>query len=121
MGGDVITKSSQAYVVRGIGLINDLEELRNIVVKNINGTPILVRNLADVRESCLPRLGQVGRMDEDDVVEGIVVMRKGENPGEVISGLKMKIDELNESILPTDVKIVPFMIGKTWWILLYIQ
>jgi cobalt-zinc-cadmium resistance protein CzcA len=47
-------------------------------------------------------------MDEDDVVEGIVVMRKGENPGEVISGLKMKIDELNESILPTDVKIVPF-------------
>ena len=108
VGGDVITKSSQAYVVRGIGLINDLEELRNIVVKNINGTPILVRNLADVRESCLPRLGQVGRMDEDDVVEGIVVMRKGENPGEVISGLKMKIDELNESILPTDVKIVPF-------------
>ena len=77
VGGDVITKSSQAYVVRGIGLINDLEELRNIVVKNINGTPILVKNLADVRESCLPRLGQVGRMDEDDVVEGIVVMRKG--------------------------------------------
>ena len=78
VGGDVITKSSQAYVVRGIGLINDLEELRNIVVKNINGTPILVKNLADVRESCLPRLGQVGRMDEDDVVEGIVVMRKGQ-------------------------------------------
>lgn len=45
----MITKSSQAYVVRGIGLINDLEELRNIVVKNINGTPILVKNLADVR------------------------------------------------------------------------
>lgn len=108
VGGDVITKSSQAYVVRGIGLINDLEELRNIVVKNINGTPILVKNLADVRESCLPRLGQVGRMDEDDVVEGIVVMRKGENPGEVISGLKAKIDELNENILPSDVEIVPF-------------
>ena len=80
VGGDVITKSSQAYVVRGIGLINDLDELRNIVVKNINGTPILVKNLADVHESCLPRLGQVGRMDENDVVQGIVVMRKGENP-----------------------------------------
>ena len=72
VGGDVITKSSQAYVVRGIGLINDLDELRNIVVKNINGTPILVKNLADVHESCLPRLGQVGRMDENDVVQGIV-------------------------------------------------
>ena len=108
VGGDVITKSSQAYVVRGIGLINDLEELRNIVVKNINGTPILVKNLADVHESCLPRLGQVGRMDEDDVVQGIVVMRKGENPGEVIANLKDKIEDLNQNILPKDVKIVSF-------------
>lgn len=108
VGGDVITKSSQAYVVRGIGLINDLEELRNIVVKNINGTPVLVRHLADVHESCLPRLGQVGRMDEDDVVQGIVVMRKGENPGEVIDALKTKIEDINKNILPQDVEIVPF-------------
>lgn len=108
VGGDVITKSSQAYVVRGIGLINDLEEIRNIVVKNINGTPVLVRHLADVHESCLPRLGQVGRMEEDDVVQGIIVMRKGENPGEVIAVLKHKIAELNTGILPEDVEIVPF-------------
>ena len=108
VGGDVITKSSQAYVVRGIGLINDLEEIRNIVVKNINGTPVLVRHLADVHESCLPRLGQVGRMEEDDVVQGIIVMRKGENPGEVIAALKHKIAELNTGILPEDVEIVPF-------------
>ena len=108
VGGDVITKSSQAYVVRGIGLINDLDELRNIVVKNINGTPILVKNLADVHESCLPRLGQVGRMDENDVVQGIVVMRKGENPGEVIANLKDKIEELNQNVLPEDVRIIPF-------------
>ena len=60
VGGDVITKSSQAYVVRGIGLINDLEELRNIVVKNINGTPILVKNLADVRESMFTPFGPGG-------------------------------------------------------------
>ena len=105
VGGDVITKSSQAYVVRGIGLINDLEEIRNIVVKNINGTPVLVRHLADVHESCLPRLGQVGRMEEDDVVQGIIVMRKGENPGEVIAALKHKIAELNTGILPEDVEI----------------
>lgn len=70
--------------VRGIGLINDMEELRNIVVKNIHGTPVLVRHLAEVHEACLPRLGQVGRMAEDDVVQGIVIMRKGENPAEVI-------------------------------------
>ena len=58
-------------MVRGIGLINDLDELRNIVVKNINGTPILVKNLADVHESCLPRLGQVGRMDENMLYRGL--------------------------------------------------
>lgn len=67
-------------MVRGIGLINDMDEIKNIVVKNINGTPILVKHLAEVHESCLPRLGQVGRMNENDVVEGIVIMRKNENP-----------------------------------------
>ena len=108
VGGDVITKSSQAYVFRGIGLINDVEEIGNIVVKNVKGTPILVKHLADVHESCLPRLGQVGRMDEDDVVQGIVVMRKGENPGEVIKALKEKIAYINKEVLPSDVQIVPF-------------
>ncbi|MDD2191018.1 MAG: CusA/CzcA family heavy metal efflux RND transporter [Bacteroidales bacterium] len=108
VGGDVISKSSQAYVVRGIGLINDIEELENVVVKNINGTPILVKHLADVKESCLPRLGQVGRNGENDVVEGIVVMLKGENPGEVIDRLKLKIEELNTTILPDDVTIETF-------------
>lgn len=108
VGGDIIVKSSQAYVVRGIGLINDIEELGNVVVKNVNGTPILVRHLADVRESCLPRLGQVGRMNENDVVQGIVVMRKDENPGKVIEQLKIKIEELNTTILPDDVKIETF-------------
>lgn len=107
VGGDIITKSSQAYVVRGIGLINDIKEIENIVVKNINGTPILVKHLATVKESCLPRLGQVGCMDKDDVVEGIVVMRKGENPELVINALKDKIKEI-QSELPDDVRIVPF-------------
>lgn len=108
VGGDVITRSSQAYVVRGIGLINDVKEIENIVVKNINGTPILVKNLADVHESSLPRLGQVGRMEEDDVVQGIVVMRKGENPSEVIAALKDKIADIQQNSLPEDVRIVPF-------------
>lgn len=108
VGGDVITRSSQAYVVRGIGLINDVKEIENIVVKNINGMPILVKNLADVHESSLPRLGQVGRMEEDDVVQGIVVMRKGENPSEVIAALKDKIADIQQNSLPEDVRIVPF-------------
>ena len=109
VGGDIITKSSQAYVVRGIGLINNIKEIENIVVKNINGTPILVKHLANVHESCLPRLGQVGRMDENDVVEGIVVMRKGENPEEVISALKDKIQEI-EAMSGSFLS----MTGKTW-------
>lgn len=108
VGGDVITKSSQAYVVRGIGLINDVKEIENIVVKNINGTPILVKHLATVHESSLPRLGQVGRMEEDDVVQGIVIMRKGENPSEVIAALKDKIKDIQQNSLPEDVRIVSF-------------
>lgn len=108
VGGDIITKSNQAYVVRGIGLINDVKEIENIVVKNIAGTPILVGNLATVHESSLPRLGQVGRMDENDVVQGIVVMRKGENPGQVIAALKEKIADIQQNDLPSDVEIRPF-------------
>ena len=108
VGGDVIERSSQAYVVRGIGLINNVREIGDIVVKNVGGTPILVRNLATVHESCAPRLGQVGRGKENDVVEGIVVMRKGENTEQVIKALKAKISEIQHDDLPKDVKIVPF-------------
>nr|WP_308570107.1 CusA/CzcA family heavy metal efflux RND transporter [uncultured Prevotella sp.] len=108
VGGDVIEKNSQAYVVRGLGLINNVDEIGNIVVKNINNTPILVRNLAHVHESCEPRLGQVGRDNEKDVVEGIVIMRKGENPENVIAALKSKLKEIQGEDLPKDVKIKPF-------------
>ena len=107
VGGDVIEKSGQAYVVRGLGLINNVEEIGNIVVKNLGGTPILVRNVARVSESCQPRLGQVGRGEEADVVEGIVVMRKGENAEKVIAALKEKLAEI-ERDLPEGVTIRPF-------------
>lgn len=107
VGGDVIEKSGQSYVVRGIGLINNIQEIEQIVVKNLGDTPILVRNVAQVHESCRPRLGQVGRGDEDDVVEGIVVMRKGENAEKVIAALKAKIAEI-EKELPDGVSIEPF-------------
>ncbi|SEW57280.1 efflux RND transporter permease subunit [Chitinophaga arvensicola] len=108
VGGDVIVKNAQAYVVRGIGILNNTEEIKNIIVDHINGTPILVKDVADVSIAALPRLGQVGRDQDYDVVEGIVVMRKGENPGVVIKSLKEKIAELNTRILPDDVKIKPF-------------
>ncbi|HEY8898631.1 MAG TPA: CusA/CzcA family heavy metal efflux RND transporter [Niastella sp.] len=108
VGGDVIVDNSQSYVVRGIGLINNVEEIGNIIVDNINGTPVLVKDVADVEISALPRLGQVGRDKQNDVVEGIIVMRKGENPGEVIKRVQAKIDYLNDKVLPADVKINTF-------------
>lgn len=108
VGGDVIVDNSQAYVVRGIGLLNNIDEINNIIVDNINGTPILVKDVAVVSNSSLPRLGQVGRDLQNDVVEGIIVMRKGENPSEVIKKVQAKIDYLNNKVLPADVKINTF-------------
>lgn len=113
VGGDVIEQSGQAYVVRGIGLLNDIGEIKNIIVNNINGTPIYVKTIAEVTESALPRLGQVGRDRDPDVIEGIVVMRKGENPSLVIKALKEKIAYLNSSVLPDDVKINTFYDRET--------
>ncbi|PWV55820.1 efflux RND transporter permease subunit [Chitinophaga sp. S165] len=108
VGGDVIVDNSQAYVVRGIGLLNNAEEIGNIIVDNINNTPILVKDIAQVDVSALPRLGQVGRDKQNDVVEGIIVMRKGENPSDVIKRVQERIDYLNAKVLPADVKINTF-------------
>lgn len=121
IGGDIIEKNNQAYVVRGIGLLNNETEIGNIIVTNLNGVPILIKDIASVQLSNLPRLGQVGRSDaidengkrievqnNNDAVEGIVLMRRGENPEEVIPLLKSKIEELNNHILPAGVKINTF-------------
>ncbi|HZE82650.1 MAG TPA: CusA/CzcA family heavy metal efflux RND transporter [Puia sp.] len=108
VGGDVIEKNGQAYVVRGIGLLDNIKDIENIIVDNINGTPILVKNVATVSPSHVSRVGQAGLDNDDDVVEGIVVMRKGENPREVLKRVKAKVQELNEKILPSDIKMVTF-------------
>ncbi|MGI4883333.1 MAG: efflux RND transporter permease subunit [Janthinobacterium lividum] len=108
VGGDVINSGQQNYVVRGIGLLNNIGDINNTVIKNVNGTPILIKDVAIVHESALPRLGQVGRNYENDKLEGIVVMRKGENPSEVIARLKDKVQELNTKILPPGVQIKTF-------------
>lgn len=108
VGGDVIEKNGQAYVVRGIGLVQSIADIGNITIQNDNGNPVLVKNVAEVQESSMPRVGQAGLNQHDDTVEGIVVMRKGENPREVLVNVKAKIKELNDKILPKDVKMVTF-------------
>lgn len=108
VGGDVIEKNGQAYVVRGIGLLDNKQDIENTIVDIFNGNPLLVKNVAVVQEASAPRVGQVGLNENDDVVEGIIVMRKGENPSEVLARIKEKIQELNTSILPGDVKMETF-------------
>lgn len=109
VGGDVIEKGSQAYVVRGVGLLDRVEDIENILIEVKGGTPILVKHVAEVQIGAKPRLGQVGFQNDTDLVQGIVMMLRGENPGDVIPRLKEKIAELNESMLPNDVKIEPFI------------
>lgn len=108
VGGDVVVKNDQAYVVRGIGLLQSSRDIENIIIDNNDGNPVLVKNVATVKSSSLPRVGQVGLNTNDDVVEGIVVMRKGENPREVLARVKERIEHLNNNVLPRDVSIETF-------------
>ncbi|MEZ0006346.1 cobalt-zinc-cadmium resistance protein CzcA [Flavobacterium sp. 28YEA47A] len=109
VGGDVIQRGDQAYVVRGVGLLDNIDDIGNILIEVKGSTPILVKHVAEVKISSKPRLGQVGLDNSDDLVEGIVVMLRGENPSEVITNLRTRIDELNERILPKGVSIEPFI------------
>lgn len=109
VGGDVIQKGNQAFVVRGLGLLESVEDIENTLIEVKGNTPIRVKQVAQVCVSAKPRQGQVGLNDADDVVQGIVIMLRGENPAEVIDRLHVKLQELNDRILPEDVKIEPFM------------
>ncbi len=108
VGGDVIEKNGQAYVVRGIGLLQSIEDIENILIETINDVPVLVKNVASVNQGSVPKVGQVGLDSNDDVVEGIIVMRKGENPAQVLKLVKAKIEEINTKILPSDIKMITF-------------
>ncbi|MBS1950945.1 MAG: CzcABC family efflux RND transporter, transmembrane protein [Cytophagales bacterium] len=108
VGGDVITHSQQAYVVRGIGLLTDIKSIRNVIIDTYGGSPVFLKDVGKVQESNLPPLGYVGRDTTKNTVEGIVILRKGENPSPVIDALKEKIKDLNENVLPGDMKIIPF-------------
>jgi len=121
VGGDMIIQNNQAFAVRGIGLLKDINEIRNVIVSNANGIPVLVSDVAEVNISNQPRLGWVGRSDalfdksghrsvlnDDDAVEAVIVMRKGENPSKVVAALKQTVDKINRDVLPADTQIVPY-------------
>lgn len=114
-GGSYIEQGSQMLLIRGIGLLRSSDDIGNVVVTQRQGTPLLVRDIASVEVSSVPRQGVIGQDDNDDIVSGIVVMRKGENPSLVLDALKDKVGSLNESILPKGVKIVPYY-DRTWLI-----
>ncbi|WP_350296548.1 CusA/CzcA family heavy metal efflux RND transporter [Limnohabitans sp. Rim8] len=112
-GGSYVTQGTQQFAIRGIGLLRSPEEIGQIVVSSRNGTPILIRDIAQVKVGAVPRLGTVGQDLDDDIVTGIVVMRKGENPSSVLKGVKEKIADLNARGLPAGVQVVPFY-DRTW-------
>jgi cobalt-zinc-cadmium resistance protein CzcA len=114
-GGSYLEQGRQQYLIRGIGLLRSADDIGNIVVAERNGVPVLVKHIADVTIGALPRQGIVGEDQDDDVVTGIVLMRKGENPSQVLLGVKQKIDFINASMLPKGVKAVAFY-DRTWLI-----
>ena len=112
-GGSYVAQGPQQFAIRGIGLLNSADDIGRIVVSARSGTPILIRDIATVNIGAVPRLGIVGQDKDDDVVTGIVIMRKGENPSVVLKGVKEKIATLNAKGLPKGVQIVPYY-DRTW-------
>jgi cobalt-zinc-cadmium resistance protein CzcA len=117
-GGSYVAQGVQQYAIRGIGLLRSADDIGSIVVATRNGTPILIRDVARVQIGAVPRLGTVGQDGDDDIVTGMVVMRKGENASEVLKGVKAKVAELNARGLPPGVQIEPYydrswLMGKT--------
>ncbi|CAN5504090.1 hypothetical protein BH10PSE18_BH10PSE18_41530 [soil metagenome] len=112
-GGSYVAQGAQQYAIRGLGLLQSADDIGRIVVSARGTTPVLIQDVAQVQIGAVPRLGVTGQDDDDDVVTGIVVMRKGENPSVVLKGVKDKIADLNARGLPAGVQIVPFY-DRTW-------
>ncbi|MBP5277719.1 MAG: efflux RND transporter permease subunit, partial [Prevotella sp.] len=112
-GGSLLSEGSLGYVVRGIGLVSDLDALGDIVVKSSNGIPVYLKDLGELKYGNLERKGVLGYIDDectyDDAVEGIVQMLRGENPSDVLEKVHQAVDELNNGILPKGVEIHPFL------------
>jgi heavy metal efflux system protein len=107
-GGGFYSEGGQFYYVRGLGRLETLDDIANVVLANRHGIPILVKDVGQVVVGQAPRLGQFGFNGQDDAVEGVILMRKGEQAQVVLRRVEAKTRELNESILPKDVKVHAF-------------
>ena len=108
-GGSVVTRGQLGFVIRGIGLVQNLDDMGDIVVTQRHDMPIFVRDLGKLRLSSLERHGILGKNEKNDVVEGIVLLLRGENPSRVLKGVHEKIVQLNERLKAENVQIVPYL------------
>jgi len=107
-GGGFYSQGGQFFYVRGIGRIETPEDIGNIVLAVHGGNPILVKDVGRVRIGIAPRLGEFGYMGQNDAVEGVILMRTGEKTQDVLTRIEAKTRQLNDDILPKDVKVHPF-------------
>ena len=107
-GGGYLTHGYERQVVRGVGLFQSTDDIARVAITTRRGVPVLVQDVGAVTIGAAPREGIVARDSADDVVEGIVLMRKGENALEVLKGVRAKTGEINGSLLPRGVEIAPF-------------
>ena len=107
-GGGFYSQGGQFYYVRGIGRLTTLEDIGDVVLAVNNGTPVLLKDVARVEIGIAPRLGEFGYEKQDDAVEGVILLRTGEKAQDVLKRVEAKTKQLNDDILPKDVKVVPF-------------
>jgi heavy metal efflux system protein len=107
-GGGFYSQGGQFYYVRGLGLVKSTEDIGLVVVGSSSGVPIRVRDVGHVVIGHAPRLGMFGFQKNDDAVEGVILMRRGEQTQTVLEGVEKKTEQLNRGVLPPDVKIRPF-------------
>ncbi|HEX3423184.1 MAG TPA: CusA/CzcA family heavy metal efflux RND transporter [Sphingomicrobium sp.] len=107
-GGGFYSEGGQFYYVRGLGRLSSIDDIGNVVVAEHDGIPTLVKDVANVTLGIAPRLGEFGIGKQDDAVEGVIMLRTGEKTQDVLKRVEAKTQELNTSILPKDVKVVPF-------------
>jgi len=107
-GGGFYSQGGQLYYVRGLGLVKTTGDIGNVVVAARNGIPTYVRDVGEVAIGHAPRLGEFGYMDQDDAVEGVILMRTGEQAQVILRKVEEVTRDLNERVLPPDVKIVPY-------------
>ena len=111
-GGGFYTQGGQFYYVRGLGLVKTTEDIGEVVVASMNGVPVRIRDIGKVVIGHAPRLGifgfQTKQKNDDDAVEGVILMRRGEQTQNVLEGVEKKTIEINKTLLPTDVKVRPY-------------